>query len=49
MSQSIVFDSQTQSIKNLAWWLYIFHALSLVFSLGALSWSTKALATSDIA
>ncbi len=38
MSQAIVFDSRTQSIKNLAWWLYIAHAVSLVFSLGALSW-----------
>lgn len=38
MSQAIVFDPQTQSIKNLAWWLYVFHAVSLVFTMGALSW-----------
>lgn len=38
MAQDLVFDNQTQSIKNLAWWLYIFHGLSLVFSLGAFSW-----------
>ena len=38
MTQDLVFDNKTQSIKNLAWWLYIFHGLSLVFSLGAFSW-----------
>lgn len=38
MAQDLVFDNRTQSIKNLAWWLYIFHALSLVFALGAFSW-----------
>jgi uncharacterized membrane protein len=38
MSQDLVLDQQTQSIKDVAWWLYIFHALSLVFALGAFSW-----------
>jgi uncharacterized membrane protein len=38
MVQEIVFDSQLEARKNLAWWLYIFHAASLVFSLGAFSW-----------
>ena len=38
MAQEIVFDSNTQSLKNLAWWLYLFHGASLVFSLGAFSW-----------
>lgn len=38
MAQEIVFDDQLQSRKNLAWWLYIFHAASLVFSMGAFSW-----------
>lgn len=38
MVQEIVFDSQLEARKNLAWWLYIFHGASLVFSLGAFSW-----------
>lgn len=38
MAQDLVFDNRTASIKNLAWWLYIFHAISLVFTLGAISW-----------
>ena len=38
MSQALVFDQHTQSTKNLAWWLYVFHAVSLVFSFGAFSW-----------
>src|SRR3954468_21496536 len=38
MVQEIVFDSQLETRKNLAWWLYIFHGASLVFSLGAFSW-----------
>ena len=38
MSQALVFDQHTQSTKNLAWWLYIFHAVSLLFALGAFSW-----------
>ena len=38
MAQELVFDSQLQSKKNLAWWLYIFHGISFVFSVGAFSW-----------
>jgi len=37
MAQEIIFDSQLQARKNLAWWLYIFHGASLVFSLGMFS------------
>lgn len=37
MNQEVVFDSRLQSAKNLAWWLYITHAASLIFSLGAFS------------
>lgn len=37
MNQEIVFDPNTQSSKNFAWWLYIFHGASLVFSLGMFS------------
>lgn len=37
MSQDLVFDSKLQSIKNFAWWFYIFHAVSMLFTLGALS------------
>lgn len=38
MEQEPVFDSQLQSAKSLAWWLYVFHAASFLFSLGAFSW-----------
>jgi uncharacterized membrane protein len=38
MAQELVLDSQLQSTKNLAWWLYVFHGISFVFSLGAFSW-----------
>ncbi|TFW08943.1 hypothetical protein E4K72_07375 [Oxalobacteraceae bacterium OM1] len=37
MSQEIVFDSQVESAKNLAWWLYLFHAASFLLSLGMFS------------
>ncbi|ABR90557.1 Uncharacterized conserved protein [Janthinobacterium sp. Marseille] len=37
MNQDLVLDSSLQSAKNLAWWLYLGHAASLVFSLGAFS------------
>lgn len=37
MSQDLVLDSSLQSAKNLAWWLYLGHAASLIFSLGAFS------------
>lgn len=38
MNQEIVFDAGLQSAKNLVWWLYFFHGLGLVLSLGLLSW-----------
>lgn len=38
MPQELVFDEHLQARKDLAWWLYLFHAASLVFSLGAFSW-----------
>lgn len=37
MNQEIVLNTQLQSRKDLAWWLYIFHALALLFSAGLLS------------
>lgn len=37
MQQQIVLDTHLQSAKNLAWWLYIGHGASLLFSLGAFS------------
>lgn len=38
MAQELVFDPHLQSTKNLAWWLYLLHGISFVFSLGAFSW-----------
>ena len=38
MANELVFDSKLSSEKNLAWWLYLCHGVSLLFSLGALSW-----------
>lgn len=38
MSQELVFDSKVQSGKNLAWWLYLLHSCSFLFSLGLFSW-----------
>ena len=38
MSQELVLDSRLQSTKNLAWWLYLLHGISFLFSLGAFSW-----------
>ncbi|MES2259304.1 MAG: hypothetical protein V4724_12325 [Pseudomonadota bacterium] len=37
MANELVFDARTASAKNVAWWLYIAHAVSFVFSLGAFS------------
>lgn len=37
MQQQIVLDTHLQSAKTLAWWLYIGHGASLLFSLGAFS------------
>jgi uncharacterized membrane protein len=38
MSQEIVLDARLQSVKNVAWWLYLLHGVSFLFSLGAFSW-----------
>ena len=38
MNQELVFDPQTQTGRDLVWWLYLAHAACLVFSLGMLSW-----------
>lgn len=38
MNQTLVLDEKLNALKNLAWLLYIFHAASLVFSMGAFSW-----------
>jgi uncharacterized membrane protein len=38
MNQELVFDPQTQAQKDLVWWLYLGHGLSLVLSLGMLGW-----------
>jgi uncharacterized membrane protein len=38
MNQELVLDNNLQAQKNLAWWLYIFHGASLVFTLGIFSW-----------
>jgi uncharacterized membrane protein len=37
MSNELVFDSGLSSAKSLAWWLYIGHAASFLFSLGLFS------------
>lgn len=37
MAQELIFDPRTQGAKDLAWWLYIFHGISFVFSLGLFS------------
>ncbi len=38
MATKIVLDEQTQSIKKLAFWIYILHAASLVLGMGMFSW-----------
>lgn len=38
MAQELVLDPQLETSKNLVWWLYVLHGLSVVFSLGAFSW-----------
>ena len=40
MSQDIILDTQLQQTKKLAWWLYLIHGASFVFSLGAFSFIT---------
>ncbi|HEY0588627.1 MAG TPA: DUF4870 domain-containing protein [Pseudoduganella sp.] len=37
MAQELVYDSQTQSAKDWAFWLYLGHGLSVFFTLGAAS------------
>lgn len=37
MAHELIFDSNTQSAKTLAWWLYILHGIGFVFSLGLFS------------
>lgn len=38
MAQELVLDHRLESTKNLAWWLYLLHGASFLFSLGAFSW-----------
>ena len=37
MSQELVLEQRLESVKTTAWWLYVIHAVSFVFSLGAFS------------
>ena len=37
MSQQLILDNNVQQTKTLAWWLYLIHGASFVFSLGAFS------------
>ncbi|SFG63089.1 hypothetical protein SAMN05518865_1155 [Duganella sp. CF458] len=37
MAQELVFDNQTRSAKDWAFWLYLGHGLSVFFTLGAAS------------
>lgn len=37
MDEKIYYDSDTESHKRLLWWLYLMHGLSMIFSLGVLS------------
>jgi uncharacterized membrane protein len=37
MAQELVLDSRTDAAKNWAFWLYVAHAVSFIFTLGALS------------
>jgi uncharacterized membrane protein len=37
MSQELVLDNRLESAKTTAWWLYLLHGVSLVFSLGTFS------------
>jgi uncharacterized membrane protein len=38
MDGTLVLDNRLESEKSLAWWLYIGHAASFIFTLTALSW-----------
>ena len=37
MAQELVLDTRTDSAKSWAWWLYVAHGVSFIFTLGALS------------
>jgi len=37
MSQELILDGRDSSAKTTAWWLYIVHAVSFIFSLGLFS------------
>lgn len=37
MASELVFDARMDGAKNTAWWLYLVHGVSFVFSLGAFS------------
>ncbi len=37
MSQELVLEGRLESAKTTAWWLYVIHAVTFVFSLGAFS------------
>lgn len=37
MAQDIVFDARTDGAKSWAWWLYVAHGVSFIFTLGAFS------------
>jgi uncharacterized membrane protein len=37
MTQELVFDARTESAKNWAFWLYVAHAVSFLFTLGLMS------------
>jgi uncharacterized membrane protein len=37
MAQELVLDSRTDSAKSWAWWLYVAHGVSFLFTLGLLS------------
>jgi uncharacterized membrane protein len=39
MDQQIYYDSDTESHKRLLWWLYLMHGLSMIVSLGTLSFA----------
>ncbi|MES2047493.1 MAG: hypothetical protein V4447_03760 [Pseudomonadota bacterium] len=38
MSKELILDEKLNTLKNLAWLLYLFHGASLVFSFGLFSW-----------
>lgn len=37
MTQELVFDTRTDAARDWAWWLYVAHAVSFLFTLGAFS------------